>query len=194
MKRLSSKATVYLVDGSNFSMRFLDRDGGALPDELEREFMRWLDEVSRTEVLRASCFRVVFDGPYRRAAAVGPAITVYYSDSEPADDMLVERGYFMRTEGVREVIVTSDNGLRDRVPRHSSCFRARSRTRSASKPANAFNCGFKRSICRMWASANSTTEISPDRSISSCRIADSITTSFMAAPPQETRSPDRFEE
>ncbi len=52
-----------------------------------------------------------------------------------------------------------NNGLRDRVPRHASCFRARSRTRSASKSANAFNCGFSRSIWRICASANSVTEI-----------------------------------
>jgi hypothetical protein len=115
MKRLSTKPTVYLVDGSNFSLRFWDRAGGTTPDELEREFMRWLAEIARTETLRASCFRVVFDGPYRRAAAAGPSITVYYSDSEPADDMLVERGYFMQTEGIRAIIVTSDNGLRDRA-------------------------------------------------------------------------------
>jgi predicted RNA-binding protein with PIN domain len=115
MKRLSAKPTVYLLDGSNFAMRFWEKAGGASRDELEAEFLRWLADLARTEVLRASCFRVVFDGPYRRAAASGPSITVYYTDSEPADDMLVERGYFMLREGVRAVIVTSDNGLRDRA-------------------------------------------------------------------------------
>ncbi|OGR67538.1 MAG: hypothetical protein A2081_06440 [Elusimicrobia bacterium GWC2_61_19] len=115
MKKLSTKPTVYLLDGSNFSMRFWDKAGGDSRDELEREFMRWLGDISRTEALRPSCFRVVFDGPYRRAAAAGPAITVYYTDSEPADDMLVERGYFMQNEGIRAIIVTSDNGLRDRA-------------------------------------------------------------------------------
>jgi hypothetical protein len=115
MKRLSTKATVYLIDGSNFSMRFWEKAGGATPNELEREFLGWLGEISRTETLRASCFRVVFDGPYRRSGAAGPAVTVYYSDSEAADDMLVERGYFMQTEGIRAIIVTSDNGLRERA-------------------------------------------------------------------------------
>ena len=115
MKRLSTKPTVYLIDGSNFSMRFWEKAGGASPEELEREFMRWLGEVARTETLRASCFRVVFDGPYRKSGAAGPSVTVYYSDSEPADGMLVERGYFMQTEGIRAIIVTSDNGLRDRA-------------------------------------------------------------------------------
>ena len=115
MKRLSTKPTVYLMDGSNFSMRFWEKAGGSSPEELEREFMRWLGDVARTETLRASCFRVVFDGPYRKSGAAGPSVTVYYSDSEPADEILVERGYFMQTEGIRAIIVTSDNGLRDRA-------------------------------------------------------------------------------
>lgn len=115
MKRLSSKPTVYLIDGSNFSMRFWERASGAKPDELEREFLAWLGDVSRAPLLRASCFRVVFDGPFRKPFAAGPAVTVYYSDSEPADEMLVERGYFMHNEGIRAIVVTSDNGLRERA-------------------------------------------------------------------------------
>lgn len=115
MKRLSAKPTVYLIDGSNFSMRFWEKAGGATPAELEREFVAWLGDAARTEALRASCFRVVLDGPYRPAGKAGPSITLYYSDSEPADEMLVERGYYMLNEGIRAVIVTSDNGLRDRA-------------------------------------------------------------------------------
>jgi len=115
MKRLSTKPTVYLIDGSNFSMRFWEKTGGATTDELEREFIRWLGDIARTETLRASCFRVVFDGPYRKPGSAGPSVTVYYSDSEPADEMLVERGYFMQNQGIRAIIVTSDNGLRDRA-------------------------------------------------------------------------------
>lgn len=115
MKRLSTKPTVYLIDGSNFSLRFWERAGGTTPDELERGFLSWLADAARTDALRPSCFRVVFDGPYRKPFPSGPSITVYYTDSEPADDMLLERGYFMRTEGVRAIIVTSDNGLRDRA-------------------------------------------------------------------------------
>ena len=42
MKRLSAKPTVYLIDGSNFSLRFWERAGGTSSEELEREFMNWL--------------------------------------------------------------------------------------------------------------------------------------------------------
>ena len=115
MKRFSTKPTVYLIDGSNFSLRFWERASGESADELERAFLGWLGELARTEALRPSCFRVVFDGPYCKPFATGSAITVYYSDSEPADEMLVERGYFMEREGIRAIIVTSDNGLRDRA-------------------------------------------------------------------------------
>lgn len=96
-------------------MRFWERAPGETADALERGFLGWLGEVSRSGVLRASCFRVVFDGPWRKPFATSPAITVYYSESEPADEMLVERGYFMHNEGIRAVVVTSDNGLRDRA-------------------------------------------------------------------------------
>jgi len=115
MKRLSAKPTVYLIDGSNFSMRGWNRAGGSSPDGLDGEFIRWLEAVSRAEALRASSFRVVFDGPCRRTGPAGPSITIYYSDSEPADEMLVERGCFMLNQGIRAIIVTSDNGLRDRA-------------------------------------------------------------------------------
>ncbi len=119
MRRLSSKPTVYLIDGSNFSMRFWERSSGTKPEELERGLLVWLGEVSRAANLRGSCFRVVFDGPWRKPFATGAAITVYYSESEPADEMLVERGYFMQNEGIRAIIVTSDNGLRDRAAAES---------------------------------------------------------------------------
>jgi predicted RNA-binding protein with PIN domain len=115
MKKISSKPTVYLIDGSNFSMRFWEKAGGESRDELERGFMQWLADAAKTEALRASCFRVVFDGPFRPSGARGASITVYYSDSEPADEMLVERGYYMQNEGIRAIIVTSDNGLRERA-------------------------------------------------------------------------------
>ena len=115
MKRISTKPTVYLIDGSNFSLRFWERSSGARPDELEREFLAWLARAARTEALRPSCFRVVFDGPWRSPGPAGPSITLYYSEGEAADEMLAERGYFMQSEGLRAVIVTSDHGLRDRA-------------------------------------------------------------------------------
>lgn len=113
LKKISSKPTVYLIDGSNFSRSFWDRRQGGQQDAVESEFLGWLDEVSRTAALKASCFRVVFDGGFRQVGgAPNPSINIYFSDSEPADDVLLERGYFMFMEGVRCVIVSSDREIR----------------------------------------------------------------------------------
>ena len=116
MKRISTKATVYLVDGSNFSRSFWDRGSGGSSDALEAEFLTWLDAVSRLEPLRASCFRVIFDGGFRPARSLAnPAITVHFSEHDYADDFLLERASFMAVEGVRCVIVTNDRGIRDKA-------------------------------------------------------------------------------
>jgi hypothetical protein len=116
MKRISAKATVYLVDGSNFSRSFSGRAPGGPPDALEAEFLDWLDGVSRLDPLRASCFRVVFDGSYRAVrGGSNPAIDVYYSEHESADDFLLERSFFLKTEGVRCVIVSNDRGITDKA-------------------------------------------------------------------------------
>jgi len=116
MKRISSKATVYLIDGSNFSRSFWDHHSKGNPDALETEFLNWLDEVSRLEPLSASCFRIIFDGGFRPVRSlVNPSINVYFSEHAAADDFLLERSYFMTMEGVRCVIITNDRELRDKA-------------------------------------------------------------------------------
>ncbi len=114
MKRLSSKATVYLIDGSNFSRSFWDSRQAGKPDALETEFLNWLDEVSRLEALSTSCFRVVFDGEFRPVRGrSNTAINVFFSGHEPADDYLLERSYFLNREGTRCVVVSSDREIRE---------------------------------------------------------------------------------
>ena len=116
MKRLSSKSTVYLIDGSNFSRCFSGSHSGGSPDALETEFLDWLDEVARLESLSASCFRVIFDGGFRAVRSLAnPSINVYFSEHEPADDFLLERSYFMTMEGVRCVIISNDRGIREKA-------------------------------------------------------------------------------
>lgn len=116
MKRLSAKATVYLIDGSNFSRSFWDSRQGGKQDALEAEFLNWLDEVSRAELLSASCFRVIFDGGFRPVRSVAnPSISVHFSGEASADEFLLERSYFLMTEGVRCVIVSNDRGIREKA-------------------------------------------------------------------------------
>jgi len=112
MKRISAKATVYLIDGSNFSRSFRDRAAAGSLDALEAEFLDWLDAVSRLEALRASCFRVVFDGGSRPVRTIpNRAITVCFSEGDPADDILLDRASFLAAEGVRCAVVSNDGGI-----------------------------------------------------------------------------------
>lgn len=110
-KRLSGKPTVYLIDGSNFVMRFGEKPFNIAEDE----FTVWLKYALETDTLCNAEFRVVFDGPCRRTGPVCSQILVYYTDSEPADEYIIESGVYLNSVGVRAVIVTSDNGLRDRA-------------------------------------------------------------------------------
>lgn len=116
MKHLSSKATVYLVDGSNFSRSFWSGRQSGRADALEAEFMNWLDEVSRLAVMCASRFRVVFDGGYRPVRGLSnPSVDIYFSEHESADDVLLEHAGFLSAEGVRCVIVTNDREIREKA-------------------------------------------------------------------------------
>lgn len=110
-KRISSKPTVYIIDGSNFVMRF-----GEKPFNIaEEEFTVWLGLAMETDTLSQSEFRVVFDGPCRRSEPAGPGIFIYYTDSEPADNYIVETGSFLTQAHKRAVVVSSDNGLLERA-------------------------------------------------------------------------------
>ena len=116
MKRLSSKATVYLIDGSNFSRSFWSGNQGGKPDEIETEFLNWLDEISRLEALSSSSFRVVFDGEFRPVRALpNSSINIYFSGHESADDFLLERSYFLSVEGARCVIISNDREIREKA-------------------------------------------------------------------------------
>ena len=116
MKKISSKPTVYLIDGSNFSRSFWSQAGGGKPDALEAEFIQWLAQAARTQAFSASSFRVVFDGGFRSSGVCRePSINVYFSEEEKADDILLERACFMKSEGTRAVIVTSDREIREQA-------------------------------------------------------------------------------
>lgn len=110
-KRLSSKPTVYIIDGSNFVMRFGERPYNIS----EIEFTDWLSIARQTDTLAQSEFRVIFDGPCRRDKPAGEGIIVHYTDSDPADDYIVEAGAYLTNHAhTRAVVVSSDNGLLER--------------------------------------------------------------------------------
>lgn len=98
----------WLIDGSNVlgAMR-VDRHG----DESKRGLVRLLAAFARTKRTRVTC---VFDGsePASFGRHLG-SVTVVFSGSRPADDLITERA----RNGRGWSVVTSDRGLAARVSR-----------------------------------------------------------------------------
>lgn len=98
----------YLIDGSNVlgAMR-VDRTG----EEGKRGLVRLLAAFARAKRTRVTC---IFDGPEPPSFAkhLG-AVTVAFSGSRPADELIIERA----ANGRGWSVVTSDRGLAARVQR-----------------------------------------------------------------------------
>jgi predicted RNA-binding protein with PIN domain len=111
--RISSKPTIYCIDGSNF-LRSCWLDTLKNEDSEVFDFLNWLEEVSRTTTFEGCGFRVVFDGVYRD---VGPlirgSIKISFSDEDKADSIVLEQAIYLSQTGKRVRIVTSDRKLMD---------------------------------------------------------------------------------
>lgn len=98
----------FLIDGSNVlgAMR-VDRHG----EEGKRGLVRLLAAFARAKKTRVAC---IFDGPEPPSFAKNlGAVTVAFSGSRPADDLIAERA----ASGRGWSVVTSDRGLAARVQR-----------------------------------------------------------------------------
>lgn len=111
---LSTKPTVYCIDGSNLVRSAW---GGSGEDDSDAmDFLAWLSGSAGTPALKSSCFRIVFDGSYRNLGSYNAReIMVSFSEGEKADDRLLEQSSFLKSEGVRVILVTSDRSLMDRA-------------------------------------------------------------------------------
>jgi len=113
--RLSSKPTVYFIDGLNMVRRYLNN-----PDPRENNhidvFLDWLSQCAGADAFAVSDFRVIFDGVYR---GVGPLVrnnvTVHFSDERTADEMIHEQAVYYQETGRRCCVVTSDRRLAEGV-------------------------------------------------------------------------------
>jgi predicted RNA-binding protein with PIN domain len=98
----------FLIDASNLlgAMR-VDRHG----DESKRRLVTLLASFARAKKTRVTC---IFDGPEPASFARNlGAVTVAFSGSRPADDLIAERA----AQGRGWSVVTSDRGLAARVQR-----------------------------------------------------------------------------
>lgn len=116
MSRLSTKETVYLIDGCNLIRSAWNQDPFFDFIQAEGEFFDWLDNVCDIDDLNSSTFRIIMDGGYRPIGhKFSPAVNVVFTDDETADDWIVERAYYFKSKNIRSVAITSDRGLTERL-------------------------------------------------------------------------------
>ncbi len=108
---VTTKPTVYLIDGLNLVRSFLWQF--AQPEEeVLADFLDFLEEISSEEKYAMHEYRVVLDGAYR---PVGPlyrgGVHIIFAEQESADDYMLQEADYLHQNGTRVVAVTDDRDL-----------------------------------------------------------------------------------
>lgn len=113
--RISTKPTVYLIDGLNFVRGFLYRDFESEEHKVKK-FTDWLGNLSRLDTFMTCEFRVIFDGVYRDVGStIRENLLVSFAGDVKADELLLEQAVYLKSTGKRVTVVTSDGNLTDRA-------------------------------------------------------------------------------
>ena len=110
---ISTKPTVYLIDGLNMVRSFL-YEFSRTEDQVTADFLDFLAEISVDEKYCMNSYEVIFDGPFR---PVGPlqrgGVHITFSEGDLADDVLYEKASYLRQSGRRVIAVTDDRALQN---------------------------------------------------------------------------------
>jgi len=112
---VSTKPTVYLIDGLNLVRSFL-YEFARTEEEVTADFLDFLSDISQDEHYNMHEYEVIFDGPFR---PVGPlyrgGVHISFSESETADQIIYERADYLNQSGRRVIAVTDDRLLRENL-------------------------------------------------------------------------------
>lgn len=108
---ISTKPTLYLIDGSNIVRSFL-QEFSRTEDEITADFLDFLEEASLDEHYAMNTYEVIFDGSFR---PLGPlyrgGIHISFSEGDTSDDIIYEKSAYARQTGQRIIAVTDDRAL-----------------------------------------------------------------------------------
>lgn len=114
---VSTKPTVYLIDGLNLVRSFLYQF--ARPEEeVTEDFLEFLSEISLDDRYAMHRYEVIFDGSFR---PVGPlyrgGVHISFSEEASADQIIYEQANYLAQSGQRVIAVTDDRLLQDDLKR-----------------------------------------------------------------------------
>ena len=115
MNYVSTKPTVYLIDGLNLVRSFLWQFART-EEEVLSEFLDFLEEISADEKYAMHEYRVILDGTYR---PVGPlyrgGVHIVFAESESADDYILQEADYLHQNNTRVIAVTDDRALQNEL-------------------------------------------------------------------------------
>ncbi len=110
---ISTKPTIYLIDGLNLVRSFLQQFAQS-EEETTAEFLDFLEEMSGEPRYSMHTYEVIFDGSYR---PVGPLVRggvhISFSEGLSADEVIYERAGYLAQTNQRVIAVTDDRQLQE---------------------------------------------------------------------------------
>ena len=110
---VSTKPTIYLIDGLNLVRSFL-YEFARTEEEVTADFLDFLSEISQDEHYSMNDYEVIFDGTFR---PVGPlyrgGVHISFSEDATADQIIYERADYLNQSGRRVIAVTDDRLLQE---------------------------------------------------------------------------------
>ena len=108
---VTTKSTLYLIDGLNLVRSFL-YEFARSEEEVTADFLDFLTDISQDEHYCMHQYEVIFDGSFR---PVGPlyraGVHISFSEEESADQIIYERAAYAAQTGQRVIAVTDDRQL-----------------------------------------------------------------------------------
>lgn len=110
---ISTKPTIYLIDGLNIVRSFL-YEFSRTEDEVTNDFLDFLTDASMDEHYSMNDYEVIFDGSFR---PIGPlyrgGVHISFSEELSADQVIYEKASFLHQSQKRVIVVTDDRLLQD---------------------------------------------------------------------------------
>jgi predicted RNA-binding protein with PIN domain len=108
---VTTKSTLYLIDGLNLVRSFL-YEFARSEEDVTADFLDFLTDISMDEHYSMHQYEVIFDGSYR---PLGPlyrgGVHISFSEEESADQIIYERAAYAAQTGQRIIAVTDDRQL-----------------------------------------------------------------------------------
>ncbi len=109
---LSTKPTIYIIDGLNFIKSFLKPNTKEMLNQTEQEFFEWLETISLSKEFSQNEIRVILDGHYRDVGKLHRGkVKISFSDDITADELILEQAEYLKGINKRPCVITSDREL-----------------------------------------------------------------------------------